>query len=178
VPALEHRFDEPLPDHLYVDTDIFVNFMVSTQPHHDRCREFFERVQSEAHTTLYLSSLSWLELAHVITRPSFRDELTDDLQRQYRIGRWERPDIRRTYIDGLLGEFEATLNQFPWVELPVTPLVRRLATRYIAEYSLGSQDAAHLASAAFAGVADFVSLDAAFRRVDDLDLWNDLIYGT
>ncbi|MFN8634933.1 MAG: type II toxin-antitoxin system VapC family toxin [Chloroflexota bacterium] len=176
MPAVEHGFLDPVPERLYVDTDIFVNHLVAGQPHHTRCRVFLERLQREARTTLYVSSLSWLEVAHVITRPGFREALPDELQRRYRIGRWQRPDIRRAYIDGLLGDFESVLGQFAWVEVPLTPMVRRLTTRFMAEYGLGSQDAAHLASAAQEGVVDFASLDVAFRRVDDLDLWNDLIH--
>src|SRR5207253_1769858 len=105
------------------------------------------------------------------------DELADDLQRRYRIGRWQRPEIRRAYIEGVLGDFESVLSQFAWVEIPVTPVVRRLSTRFMAEYSLGSQDAVHLVSAAHEGVADLASLDAAFRRVDGLNLWNDRLHG-
>lgn len=101
MPAIEHTFSDPVPEHLYVDTDIFVNYLVGTQPHHARCRAFLERLKQEARTTLYVSSLSWFEIAHVVTRPSFRDELADDLQRRYRLGRWQRPEIRREYIEGL-----------------------------------------------------------------------------
>jgi predicted nucleic acid-binding protein len=177
VPALDRSFLEPIPDQLYVDTDIFVNYLFSSQPHHARCRAFLDRLQASVQTTLYVSPLSWLELAHVISRPSFRDELTDELQRRYRVGRWHQPEIRQAYLDGLLGEFDALLSQFAWVEVPMSPLVRRLAVRFMAEYGLGSQDASHLASAAHAGVADFASFDAVYRRVDGLSLWNDRIHG-
>jgi predicted nucleic acid-binding protein len=176
VPAIEHAFSEPSPELLYVDTDIFINYLIGTQPHHVRCRVLFERLQQDARTTLCVSSLTWLELAHVFTRPSFRDELDEELQRRYRVGRWERPEIRRAYLQGLLGEFELLLAQFAWVEVPLTPTVRRLAVTYMAQYALGSQDATHLASAAYESVADFASFDVIYRRVDDLDLWNDLIH--
>jgi predicted nucleic acid-binding protein len=178
VPAVEHAFLDPVPEHLYVDTDIFVNYLIGTQPHHVQCRAFVERLKQERRTSLYVSSLSWLELAHVFSRPGFRDELADDLQRRYRIGRWERPDIRRAYLDGLLSEFESVLAHFTWIEVPVTPIVRRVAVRLMADYGLGSQDAVHLASAAHEGVADLASFDAVYRKVDDLNLWNDLIHGT
>jgi predicted nucleic acid-binding protein len=178
MPALEHAFDEPPPELLYVGTDIFVNYLISTQPHHARCRAFLERLHQGARTTLYVSSLTWLELAHVFTRPSFRDDLAEDLQRRYRVGRWERPEVRRVYLDGLIGEFELLLAQFPWVEVPVAPMVRRVAVTFMAQYGLGSQDATHLASAAMENAADFASFDSIYRRVDDLDLWNDLIYGS
>lgn len=176
MPALEHAFTDLGPDHLYLDTDILINVLVSTQPHHSRCIDFLRRLQVGARTTLYLSSLTWLELTHVVTRPSFRDVLAVDIQHLFQFSRWDRPSVRRAYIDALLGDVETVLEQFTWIELPVTPAIRRRATRFMAEYRLGSHDAAHLASAAQAGVADVASLDAAFRRVDDLDLWNDLIH--
>jgi predicted nucleic acid-binding protein len=116
VPAFEHAFLDPVPAHLYVDTDILVNYLIDTQPHHARCRAFVERLRQEQRTTLYVSSLSWLEFAHVISRPGFRDELADDLQRRFRIGRWERSEIRRGYFEGLLGELEAVLDHFAWVK--------------------------------------------------------------
>jgi len=177
VPAVEHTFLDHVPEHIYIDTDVFISYLIGTQPHHVRCRAFLERLKREARTTLYVSSLSWLEIAHVITRSGFRDDLAADLRHQYRLSRWQRPEIRRTYIDGLIGDFETALGQFPWVEVPITPMVRRLAVRFMAAYGLGSQDATHLASAAQARVAHFASLDAGYRCVDDLDLWNDLIHG-
>jgi predicted nucleic acid-binding protein len=177
VPALDRAFQEPVPDQLYVDTDIFINYLFSSQPHHERCRPFLDRLRASVRTTLFVSPLSWLELAHVITRPSFRDDLADDLQRQYRVGRWHQPQIRQAYLDGLLADFDALLDQFTWVEVPLSPVVRRLAIRFMAEYGLGSQDAIHLASAAQAGVTDIASFDAVYRRVDALNLWNDRIHG-
>jgi predicted nucleic acid-binding protein len=46
----------------------------------------------------------------------------------------------------------------------------------VARSNVGSQDAAHLASAAEVEVRDFASPDEAYRRVDGLILWNDLIH--
>lgn len=77
----------------------------------------------------------------------------------------------------MLGRLDDALGQFQVVEVPVAPGVRRLAASYMAAYGMGSQDAVHLASAAQDGVLDFASLDGVYRRVDDLDLWNDLIHG-
>jgi predicted nucleic acid-binding protein len=48
----------------------------------------------------------------------------------------------------------------------------------VARYNLDGQDAVHLASARYAGVRDFASFDARFRRFDDLVLWNDRIHTT
>ncbi len=44
-------------------------------------------------------------------------------------------------------------------------------------WNLQATDALHLACAEEAGVMDFASFDRGFRRVDQLILWNDRIYG-
>jgi predicted nucleic acid-binding protein len=176
VPATEHPFSDPVPDFLYVDTDILISHLVGTQPHHVRCKGFLERLALEGRTTIYVSSLTWMEYAHVISRESFRDGLAPPLQRQYRLQNWRDANVRQSYLAALLHELEDLLNQFAWVEVPLTPAVRQVAVAYMADFSLGSQDAVHLASAAQESVPDFASLDRVFLQVDGLDLWNDRIH--
>ena len=178
MPLREHAFSEPVPIRLYVDTDIWINLLVSTQPHHARCRAFIERLASEGLTVLYLSSLLWLELAHVCSRDAFRRGLSSEVRHQFRLQDWQRADVRRAFLGDVLGRLDDALGLFQVVEVPVTPGVRRLAVFYMATYGMGSQDAIHVAGAAQDGVSDFASLDEVYRRVDDLDLWNDLIHGT
>ena len=84
--------------------------------------------------------------------------------------------VRRTYLQTLLTAFEDLLAPFDWEEVHLTPEVRIMAMQYVSQYNVGSQDAIHLASANWAGVTDFASLDQRLRRVDGLHLWNDLIH--
>ena len=72
MPAQEHAFSEELPRLLYVDTDVIVAALVSTEPHYARCAAFFQRLAATATTQLYLSSLCWIECARAVTRESFR----------------------------------------------------------------------------------------------------------
>jgi predicted nucleic acid-binding protein len=178
VTATERAFTDPPPARLYLDTDILIAYLVSTEPHHARCREFLGRLVQARSTAVYVSSLSWLEFTHVITREGFRTGLAAELQQRFRLHRWAEPLVRQRYVQALLRNFEDLLEAFVWSEVSLTPQIRVTATQYVAQYNLGSQDAVHLASATETGVFDIASLDRGFRRVDGIDLWNDLIYAT
>ncbi len=74
MPASERSFTrfDLLPSHLYLDTDFLIACLIESQPHHERCTAFMVRLLQHDLTTLYLSSLSWMELSHFIMREDFR----------------------------------------------------------------------------------------------------------
>jgi predicted nucleic acid-binding protein len=117
-----------------------------------------------------------VEFIHVVSRERFRRNLSDDLQRQLRVRRWNEPLVRQAYIRSFVRRLEAVLTQFTWIEIDLTPEIRRRAFDYIAQYNLSGQDAIHLARALNAGVTDLASFDGGFRRVEGVHLWNDLIH--
>ncbi len=127
-------------------------------------------------TTLYVSPLTWTELTWVVSQPDFRSALPADWQREARLRRWDRLDVRRAYLNGFWVALEQLLNQYGWEELPITQTTRALALAYIADFGLEPEDALHLATAHEGGVSDFASFDAAFRRVDGRALWNDRLH--
>ncbi len=177
MPATEHSFNTvDLPVHLYVDTDFLIACLIATQPHHQRCSDFMVRLLRRDSTTLYLSSLSWMELAHFVLRADFRDRQPPDIRRQYRLDQWENPDVRTEWLFTMISRVEAMLQPFDWNELSLTSRIRRTAIGYMAGHNLGAHDAVHLASAVAAGVADLASLDRGFRRVEGINLWNDRIH--
>ncbi len=174
--AVERSFLAPLPNRLYLDTDILVSSLVGAEPHHERCRVFLDRLVDQGSTTIYVSSLTWIEFAHVVTRPAFRNRQPDAVRRRYRLERWGRQVVRQTYVNDWLADLQSLLNQFDSTELSLSEPIRRAAASYMVDYNIGSQDAVHLASAAREGIADVASLDAGYRRIDGLVLWNDLIH--
>jgi predicted nucleic acid-binding protein len=177
VPAIERGFSEPLPDHLYVDTDFLIAGLIETEPHHQRAGVLLDRV-GEARVRLILSSLTWIEYVNVISKERFRLQLPEEQRRRLRLHRWQDARVRRAYVESMMEAFDATLAQFAVEEVELTSDIRRDAVRFIADYSLGPNDAVHLASAWKARCSDMASFDAGFRRVDDLTLWNDLIHGS
>jgi predicted nucleic acid-binding protein len=178
VPATERAFTETPPQRLYVDTNVCLDYLIDTRPRYTLAVRLFQQLDAYQFTTLYVSPLSWTKFAHVIRTQSFRDGLSPQWQQQYALARWAQdPAVRQSYLATLLGQFEALLDQFGWAEVAITSDVRRRALQYITQYNLDSQDAMHLACATEAGVTDLASFDQDFRRADNLNLWNDRIYG-
>lgn len=175
MPATEHAFSESPPDQLYLDTDFIIACLERTDPHHQRCAPFMEQVVAHG-TTLYVSSLSWLEFIHTVTRERFRELVSDDLRRQFRLERWEDASIRRAYTNHLLDSFQVLLAQCDWAEIALTSEIRAEAIELIATYNLNAHDAVHIATARDAGVVNLASPDRGYRRVDGLHLWNDRMY--
>ena len=178
VPATERPFTHIPPAHLYLDTNIILDHLISTRPHHARAAALFVHLAQHALTTLHICSLSWMEFVHVISRQDFRDSLDASWQQQYQLDRWAQPHVRQTYLQALLALMKDLLDQYGWEEMAVTPAVRTRALAHVMTYNLDAQDAVHLASAEAAGVMALASFDRGFRRIDHLYLWNDLIYGT
>ena len=117
-----------------------------------------------------------MECVHVIRKESFGRALPLEQQQQYRLDRWQEGSVREAYVRAFLRYLEELLDQFRWIEIPFTAEVQAAALQLVARYNLGSEDAAHLASAREARVIDLASLDNGFRKVDDPSLWNDLIH--
>jgi predicted nucleic acid-binding protein len=177
VPATERSFaTDPLGPSLSPDTDFIINYLFATEPYHQRCVAFALRL-FEAGTEIYVSSLAWMEFAYVIARQDFRSRLPSEVAQQFQLERWQRQRVRRAYLDAQLSLFQQFLDQFTWVEVPLTSDVRTTALDIVKELNLDPHDAVHLASATLNGVLDLASLDRAYRRVDGLSLWNDRISG-
>jgi predicted nucleic acid-binding protein len=164
------------PTRLYLDTNVCIAYLVGSHPHNVPARVLFRRLAECGLTTLFVSSLSWLEFAHVVARQEFLDHLPEDWRRRYRLTRWQDASVRRQYLEALVRHLADLLDEFEWVELPLTPDVRTAAIDYLKRYAIDAQDAVHLASATLAGVQDLASFDRRLRHIDDLYLWNDLMY--
>ena len=55
--AAERRFSDPPPSRIYLDTDIPINYLISSQPHHERCTTFLDRLARDGlrFTSFYVS---------------------------------------------------------------------------------------------------------------------------
>lgn len=175
--AIEHSFSDYPPRHLYVDTDILIAALITTEPQHARCRDCLPNVIAIGLTTVYVSAITWLEYLNVIKGDAFRQRLPVEMRQHYSLERWQEKSVRASYFTDLLDDFEQLFRQFKeLIEISLVPEVRIAAIGYAVEYDLRRLDAVHLASAIKMGIFDFASLDGSFRRVDNLHLWNDLIH--
>ncbi|MGD9890259.1 MAG: type II toxin-antitoxin system VapC family toxin [Dehalococcoidia bacterium] len=176
MPANERSFSDSLPDLLYLDTDIAIAYLIDTEPHHDRCRHFIRRIAQDSRITLLTSSLTWLEYTNVVMKAGFRGRLPAGLQQRFQLSRWQERTVRRQYLQSQLAAFEGLFDQFSWYEISLTTAVRVDGLRLVSTFNLRPYDAVHVASARTLECMDFASFDEAFRRVDGLILWNDLIH--
>jgi predicted nucleic acid-binding protein len=175
VPAIESSFREVPPKQLFVDADFLIAALIQSETHHRHSADFLQ--QAAAHSTeIYLSSLTWLEFASAVTKDHFRARLPEEFQRRLELNRWQLRSVRRRYLELLFQRLRDTLDQFQWNEVSLSPEIRTLAIDDIMQFNLRSHDAVVHASASWAGVTDLASFDEAFRRVDGLVLWNDLIH--
>lgn len=176
--ANERAFANVPPGRLYLDTNVILDYLISTREHHERVKGFLRKVVDSELTAIFLSSLSWVEFTHVVRTRDFREKLSDDWLARFPLERWEELNVRQEYLRAmcdLLGGFLAPFDAF---EISITQQVRQSAVSCMTEYGLDSQDAVHVAAAGVAGVRDLMSFDKGFRRVEGLYLWNDRIYGS
>jgi predicted nucleic acid-binding protein len=175
VPAIERSFQEGLPKQPFVDADFLISALIQTETFHRRSVELIQRAADHS-TEIYLSSLTWMEFASAVAKERFRAGLPDELQQNFALRWWQRRSVRRRYLGYFLQRLQDTLDQFQWYEVSLTPEIRTLAIEGIMQFNLRPHDAVVRASAEWAGVTDLASYDEAFRRVDGLVLWNDLIH--
>jgi len=139
MPAIEHRFDEAPPVRLYLDTDFVIAHLVSSEPLHDRTQRFLTHVATYNRTTMYISSLSWMEFGHVVSTSRFRATLPDDLQHRLNLRRWDRSaEVRRSYLRYFFGAARQLLDQFGWREIGLTPALGAQAQELFIRYNIGA----------------------------------------
>ena len=85
MPATSHALTDLPPRHLYLDTNFYLSHLVSTDVHHQAATDFFVHLATCNVTTLYISSLSWLEFVHVVSSAEWRAQLPSTWQAQYQL---------------------------------------------------------------------------------------------
>src|SRR5438067_13552126 len=75
VAAVEHAFTDQPPSSLYLDTDVCLAYLIPSEPLHERAAALFALLATYGYTTVYVSSLSWIEFVKVITSDRFRKGL-------------------------------------------------------------------------------------------------------
>ncbi len=98
MPATERLFTEIPAAHLYLDTNILLDHLVPSRTHHARANALVLHLAEHDLTSLYLATIAWTELAHVVTRQTFRDALSQDWQQSYDLAHWEQQSVRAAYL--------------------------------------------------------------------------------
>ncbi len=72
MPAIRRTLTELPPSRLYLDTSFQLNTLIPGYPYHGAAGAFVMQLATTGVTTLYISSLTWLEFGHVVLRTDFR----------------------------------------------------------------------------------------------------------
>jgi predicted nucleic acid-binding protein len=147
-----------LPALVGLDTSFVVEALIETQPLHEACAAFFERLV-ESGATVVTSELLEVELAEA----SFAIALKQRWGRQWRThrtdGRARRP--ARQLLGEVAARSELLLSSLDRISIPLGR-VGPAAAALMTDYGLASYDAVHAATAVAAGAEAIVTLDTGF----------------
>lgn len=152
-----------------MDSSVIVAAIIGGDPHSLACASYCADLAAN-NSAIYFSELVRLEVAHVIRRLATTNAAPPHLHQHYRLGRFSaNRAVRQQWIDFGMEEFDTLLRTFSIVyEVPYQRAIWQHAVQLMALHNLRSYDAAHVATALAADVADFASVDSDYVRVSAL----------
>lgn len=173
-PATEHSFSEAPPDRIYWDTNFVLSAILADDTNHARCLGFAESLLA-AGTRIVYSQATVIECIIKCRKLAVNGFLP--IQSQAIL-----PLDQSSVFSHSLTEWERTLRSFLrqfrdcW-EVNITKSVLKRVFPIIRQHGLHTFDAIHLATMQHVGCSHIACLDADFRDISGLHLWNDLIFG-
>jgi predicted nucleic acid-binding protein len=156
------------PEDVFLDTSFIVNAVFQNLPGSSACIRATDKVILNQ-SVIYCSELLRLEYAQALRRLATKRRLPQEFHVRFELDRWADANIRHRWLEYGLSELESYLRGLPTViELPYTTHLFRATATYMAEYSLGSLDAVHLATALHYEIPVFWTCDDHFDRVDEI----------
>jgi predicted nucleic acid-binding protein len=161
---------DSVPRDVFLDTSFVVNAVFGQLTDSLVCREASRKLRDES-TSVYSSMLMRLEFAQSLRRLATLRQLPGDLHNQFELDSWNRVEVRHRWMDYGIAQLESYLQSFSVVtDLPVTPEILAQFRNFMAEYALGSPDAAHLATGVDFQIPTFWTCDDHFDRVTELSV--------
>lgn len=170
MPPLGRRAAEPnvfsfegrllAPPELVLDTSFVVDALAVTQPRHEACRAFLDAIRDSG-SVVYFNTLLVVELWEA----AYAIKLRRRHGGRWRSLRHDRRSLRpaEALRDTLHDAWRTTLQTLTAVDVDVGEVLE--GTPEFMSYGLGSSDAVHVATAAYADVLPFVTLDYHFSLV-------------
>lgn len=147
-----------LPAAVGLDTSVVVEALIETQPLHDVCAAFLERLV-EADTTFVTSDLLEVELSEAAFAIAPKERWGRDWRRHRTDGRTRRRG--RRLLAEVTSRYDLLLSSATHVRVPVGR-VARSAAALMTDHGLASYDAVHAASAVAADAEAMVTTDTGF----------------
>lgn len=147
-----------LPTSVALDTSFVVEALVETQPLHEICAGFLERL-IEADTTVVTSELLVVELAEAAFAIALKERWGRDWRRHRTDGRARRRG--RRLLDDVTSRHDLLLSSATHVSVPVARVAPAAAV-LMTDYGLASYDSVHAASAVVTGAEAMITTDTGF----------------
>jgi predicted nucleic acid-binding protein len=152
---------EPL---IYWDASFCISLTVETQPYHDECDAFQQRLETKG-TLAVVSDFSYNELAFFLIKNALVVE-SRCLGKMWQQVYEDHPEFVTAIMPDVRGK--TTEVEVATLQLPITEQVRGQAFVLMETYGLLPTDAYHIAVGLESGVKAFASLDQDFLRVDGI----------
>ncbi len=156
---------------VYLDTSAVATALMPGIANSAACSLFCDSLKTDR-TRVVTSHILRLEFAQLWSRLPGTPVVDTATVRAFRLGAWDRNvAVRSDWMNEGVARLETLLAGFrDVVELPFTIETWREGIEIMARLRLRSHDAIHVATALTAGVPDFATVDADFRRVPALRL--------
>lgn len=165
--AIKRGFDDILEPILYWDASYAIAYYVDTEPYHDECVDFRDRLEAESILSI-AGDFVYDELAFLLVKRALEAE-------GKRSGQYWR-DVMRTqpnFINVVMPDVLVKTNELNDMTLwiPSNAEVKDKAFQLMQNYSILPTDAFHIATALSNGVTAFVTLDEDFLRVNGITVY-------
>jgi predicted nucleic acid-binding protein len=158
-----------LPSELVLETSFVVDALIPSQARHIECRQFLGQM-ADSHTTVIFNRFLETELWEAVLKIALRELHPGQ---RAAVARQDGRTLRRAWA--LQGEVETAwrdvLTALNWFALDLEEVEPWIPS--LMRYGLASFDAVHAATAFYADVTPFVTLDYHFAAVpqEQLQLW-------
>jgi len=165
--AIKRGFDDILEPILYWDASYAIAYYVDTEPYHDECVDFRNRLEAESILSI-AGDFVYDELAFFLVKRSLEAE--GKRSRQY----WR--NVMRTqpnFISAVMPDVLVKTNELNDMTLWISSNegVKNKAFQLMQNYSILPTDAFHIATALSHGVTAFATLDEDFLKVDGITVY-------
>lgn len=147
-----------LPERVALDTSLVVRALIETQPLHEACAVFLDRLVT-SEVTLVSSELLEVELAEAAFGIALAERWGSGWRRYRTDGRVRRR--ARRLLSDVRSRYELLLASADHVAVPLASVAED-ASVLMTEYGLASYDAVHAASAIAAGAEAIATTDTGF----------------
>ena len=160
----------PLPQHVYLDTNVIVYALVRGMAHSDICLDACQRLIDNG-SSVYIANLTRLEFLQAVRGLANSQSLPEDTRQKFGLDQWEDTVVREQWFNFWTNQFDQFLDAFDvYHELPYRPESWWHVSKTMADGPMAAYDAFHLSTAILYGISDLWTTDNGFSRASGIQV--------